>query len=294
MSIQWYPGHMTKARKVLAESLPSQDLVLEVLDARLPGACSNPVLTELRARKPCIKLLTKADLADPAITEAWVTHFEQAKVPIIETANGFLPAGAVRALAIRQDKGAETRAKIFALCREIVARGESKKSVRVMIVGVPNVGKSTLVNTLINRKVAKVGDVPAVTKSKQVVALENGILLADNPGLLWPKIENDEDGARLAFAGSIPDTAIDLESIAMWGAEWLLARYGAELSARYNLAELPRTASELIDEIGRRRGALRAGGIIDRHKASEALIRDFRSGTLGRISLEAPPAPRGA
>lgn len=288
MSIQWYPGHMTKARKVLAESLPSQDVVIEVLDARLPGACSNPVLTELRARKPCIKVLTKADLADPELTEAWVTHFQNAAIPIIETANGFLPAGPVRALAIRQDRGADVRQRIFALCNELVPRGERKKSVRAMIVGVPNVGKSTLVNTLMNRKVAKVGDVPAVTKSKQVVSLQNGILLADNPGLLWPKIENENDGARLAFAGSIPDTAIDLETIALWGARWLLGRYGDALMQRYKLETLPASPSELIDEIGRRRGALRAGGVIDRHKAADALIRDFRSGTLGRISLEAP------
>ena len=289
MSIQWYPGHMTKARKVLAESLPSQDVVIEVLDARLPGACSNPVLSELRARKPCIKVLTKADLADPNLTEAWVAHYQNAPRPILQTANGFLPAGEVRALAIRQDRGADVRARIFALCKELAPRGESKKSVRVMVVGVPNVGKSTLVNTLMNRKVAKVGDVPAVTKSKQVVTVGNGILLSDNPGLLWPKIENEQDGLRLAFAGSIPDTAIDLETIALWGAEWLLPRYGAELLARYKMTELPKSPMDLIDEIGRRRGALRAGGIVDRHKAAEALIRDFRSGTLGRISLQVAP-----
>lgn len=292
MSIQWYPGHMTKARKVLAESLPSQDVVLEVLDARLPGACSNPVLTELRARKPCIKVLTKADLADPALTEAWVTHFQNAPLPILETKNGFLPAGPVRAIAIRQDRGADVRQKIFALCNELAPRGEKKKSVRVMVVGVPNVGKSTLVNTLTNRKVAKVGDVPAVTKAKQVVSLANGILLADNPGLLWPKIESENDGARLAFAGSIPDTAIDLETVALWAARWLLQRYEPELRARYKLDVVPSSPSALLDEIGRRRGALRAGGVIDIHKAADALIRDFRSGTLGRISLEAPPAPR--
>jgi len=293
MSIQWYPGHMTKARKVLAESLPSQDVVIEVLDARLPGACSNPVLSELRARKPCIKVLTKADLADPELTEAWVSHYQNAEIPIIETANGFLPAGTVRAIAIRQDRGADVRARIFALCKELAPRSEAnKRSVRVMIVGVPNVGKSTLVNTLMNRKVAKVGDVPAVTKSKQVVSVGNGILLADNPGLLWPKIENEQDGLRLAFAGSIPDTAIDLETIALWGAAWILGRYGDTLLQRYKLESLPESPSALIDEIGRRRGALRAGGVIDRHKASEALIRDFRSGTLGRITLQAPPSKR--
>ena len=299
MSIQWFPGHMTKARKVLAEALPAQDVVIEVLDARLPSASENPMLAELRAQKPCVKVLSKADLADPEVTDAWVAHYDRKEPALIETAhNGWQRAGEVRAVAVRQDRAAETRQKIFALCKELVEREgrDPKKTVRAFVVGVPNVGKSTLVNTLIGRKVAKVGDIPAVTRGKQIVTLDNGIVLADSPGVMWPKIEDAHAGLRLAFAGSIPDTAIDLETVAAWGARWLATRYADALCARYKLAALPDPSEEgaafgvrVLEAVGRKRGALRAGGVIDLHKASEVLIHDYRSGVFGRVSLESPP-----
>jgi ribosome biogenesis GTPase A len=159
----------------------------------------------------------------------------------------------------------------------------------VIIVGIPNVGKSTLINTLMDRKVAKVGDEPAVTKSQQVVTLKSGMTISDNPGIMWPKIDDEEAGLRLAFGGAIPDSAIDYETVAFWGAKYLLAAYPQLVVARYKLKDVPARPELLLEEIGRRRGGLRPGGRVDMHKAADALIHDFRGGALGRITLESPP-----
>jgi len=281
MSIQWFPGHMTRAREAIAEAMPSQSVIIEVLDARMPGASENPLLGELRRDKPCLKVLSKGDLADPEVTQAWIRHFEA-------TAH---PAGRVFALAIRSDRQGETRARIADLCKRLApAPTRAGKVVRAMVVGIPNVGKSTLINTLMERKVAKVGDEPAVTKARQVVTLRSGMMLSDNPGIMWPKIEDEAASLRLALGGAIPDTALDYESVALFGARFLAERYPDLLRARYKLAELPGTPSALLMEIGKRRGALRSGGVVDMHKAADVLLHDFRSGALGRISLEAPPA----
>lgn len=274
-SIQWFPGHMTKARAIIAETMPSVDVVIEVLDGRMPRASRNPLVAELRGTKPCLEVLSKSDLADPAITEKWLRHFERDP--------------SVTAIAITTERTGEIKARIPELCWRLARRTPAdKKVLRAMIVGVPNVGKSTLINTLMGRKVAKVGDEPAVTKAKQQVVLPNGIVLTDHPGLMWPKIEDANAGLRLALGGAIPDTAIDYESVALFGARYFLERYPQLLSARYRLDPLPTSATEVLEAIGRRRGALRAGGVIDMHKASDALVHDFRSGALGRISLEEP------
>ncbi len=292
MLIQWYPGHMTKARREMAAAMPAQDVIIEVLDARMPWASSNPVVTELRADKPCVKVLSKSDIADPQITEQWMRHFESPPAPI----EGRRPGGPVLAVALSTDRPGETRARIAELCKRLSPRQSGAKAVRAMIVGVPNVGKSTLINTLMSRVVAVVGDKPAVTKAQQQVVLSNGMVLWDSPGLMWPKLEDEAGSHRLALAGSIPDTAIDYFNVAMFGAELFLARYADRLLARFKLAALPPTPEALIAEIGRRRGCLKNGGGIDLHKAAEILVHEFRSGGLGRISLESPsdiviPAP---
>lgn len=278
MLIQWYPGHMTKARRELAAAMPSQDVIIEVLDARLPAASANPVVTELRREKPCLKVLSKSDLADPLITEAWLRHFETRQ-----------PGGAVIAIALSTDRPGDVRARVPELCRRLCTRPNgARRAVRAIIVGVPNVGKSTLINLLMNRTVAVVGDKPAVTKAQQQVVLKSGMVLWDSPGIMWPKIEDEAASLRLALAGSIPDTAIDHVNVAEFGARLFLSRYPERLLARFKLGELPATADALIAEIGRRRGCLRSGGEIDLHKASEILVHEFRSGGLGRISLESP------
>lgn len=276
MSLQWYPGHMTKARRELTALMPSQDVMIEVIDGRLPKASSNPLLAEIRGAKPVIKVLTKSDLADPEVTRAWVTYLEGEP--------------GVKAFAATTERPQVTRKRIAELCRHLARHRGPDKAVRALIAGVPNVGKSTLINTLMNRQVAKVGDKPAVTKEQQAVTLASGMLITDSPGLMWPKIEHEPRAFRLAFAGSIPDTAIDYLTIGMFGAEYLLARYPHLIVARYKLAVTPPSAEALLTEVGRRRGGLRKGGLVDLHKAAELLVHEFRDGALGPISLEEPPA----
>jgi ribosome biogenesis GTPase A len=275
---------MTKARRVIAESMPSQDVIIEVLDARMPAASESPVVTELRKQKPCIKVLSKSDLADPEVTRAWLRHFE-----VEGAAASGCGGAAVVAIATSTDRLSEVRTKIPDLCKRLALHPSGPcKTVRAIVVGIPNVGKSTLINTLMGRKVANVGDEPAVTKSPQQVTLKNGMTLSDNAGLLWPKIDDGETGLRLALGGAIPDSAIDYESVATFGATLLLARYPRLVQKRFRLADLPSSAGALLLEIGRRRGCLRSGGTVDLHKAADVFIHEFRSGALGRISLEVP------
>lgn len=274
MSLQWYPGHMTKARRELVALMPSQDVMIEVLDSRLPKASSNPLIAEVRGTKPVIKVLTKSDLADPAVTRAWVEYFESEP--------------GVKAFAATTETPQVTRKRIAELSRNLAQHRGPDKPVRALIAGVPNVGKSTLVNVLMNRPVAKVGDKPAVTKEQQAVHLPSGMVLTDSPGLMWPKIEHEPRAFRLALAGSIPDTAIDYLTIGMFGAAFLLERYPDLVVARYKLGAPPRDAEALLTEIGRRRGGLRKGGTVDLHKAAELLVHELRAGMIGPASLEVP------
>jgi ribosome biogenesis GTPase A len=275
MALQWYPGHMTRARRELAALMPSQDLVIEVLDARLPASSTNPVVAELGGGKPRIEVLTRADLADPAVTRAWLDH---ARPPH------------VMAFASTSERPGDTRKRLVELAARLGVRGTRDRPVRALIAGVPNVGKSTLLNMLMDRAVAKTSDKPAVTKVQQRVVLPSGMVVTDSPGLMWPRIDDEAAAFRLALAGSIPDTAIDYLTIGRFGAALLLERYPDLIVARFKLGAPPSTGEALLTEIGRRRGGLRSGGTVDLHKAAEILIHEFRHGLLGRISLEAPPA----
>lgn len=278
MAVQWYPGHMNKARRIIKETMSNIDLVIEIMDARIPFSSENPMVAELRQHRPCIKILNKSDIAEPAITKAWLAHFEKEQ--------------GVKAQALTVLEKSKTR-NLPTLCKKLLPdRGSAVKPLRVMIMGIPNVGKSTLINTLAGKTLAKVGDEPAVTKmvssSHQRIFLQGDIALSDTPGILWPKIENENSGYRLAVTGAIKNTAIDFEDIALFAADYLIDAYPERVVERYKLKQEPVTGMQCLEEIGRRRGGLRAGGIIDIQRASEILIHDIRSAALGRLSFETP------
>lgn len=273
-NIQWFPGHMNKARNEVKEIMPQMDIIIEVLDARIPYSSENPMVASLRGDKPTIKILNKADLADPNVTQAWMDYFE--------AENG------VKALAFDDNKADDVH-RIIELCKKLMPnKVESGRQIKAMILGIPNVGKSTLINTLAGRVVAKTGNEPAVTKSQQLIKLDGGIMLYDTPGMLWPKVENANSGYRLAATGGIRDTAFDFDDVAGYTAEYLLQAYPELLKARYKIEALPATDWEFFEIAGRNRGLLKKGGVVDIYRMSEILINELRDGTLGRISLETP------
>lgn len=274
MSIQWFPGHMHKARKEIEEVIPQVDVIIEVLDARIPFSSENPMISSLRKDKPCVKVLNKRDLSDPDMTDHWIEHFEKEK--------------GVKAMAITTSNPQEVH-KIMDLCRKLAPHREQMgKNIRTMIMGIPNVGKSTIINTLAGRTIAVTGNQPAVTRRQQRINLQNGIVLSDTPGILWPKVENPHSGFRLAATGAVKDTAMEYDEVAFYTVEYLAEQYPNLLKERYQLDELPTSDIELMEEIGRKRGALRSGGRVDLHKASEILLHELRGGTIGQITLERP------
>ncbi|RJE71261.1 ribosome biogenesis GTPase YlqF [Pseudoalteromonas citrea] len=274
MAIQWFPGHMNKARNEIKEIMPQMDVIIEVLDARIPYSSENPMVSALREDKPVIKILNKADLADPVMTDRWMQYLEQ--------------ESGVKAVAFGHDKAAEVH-KINELCKKLAPHKVGvDKQLKAMIMGIPNVGKSTLINTLAGRIVAKTGNEPAVTKAQQRIKLEDGIMLYDTPGMLWPKVENENSGYRLAATGAIRDTAIDYEEVASYTAEYLLEAYPKLLQTRYKIEELPEQDWEFMEMAGKKRGCIRGGNQVDTHKMSEILINELRDAVIGRITMETP------
>jgi ribosome biogenesis GTPase A len=274
MLIQWYPGHMHKARKEIKEILSQVDLIIEILDARIPFSSQNPMLATLRSDKPCIKILSKSDLADPEITQQWQTYLEQEQ--------------GVKTLAVTIEHPEKIR-QIPDLCHKMLpAKAPSSRLIHTLIMGIPNVGKSTLINILAGRMIAKTGNEPAITKRLQRIEIGNGIILLDTPGLLWPNVENKNSGYRLATTGAIKDTAINHNHIAFFAAEYLLHQYPDYLKRRFLLERQPETEQQLMDAIGTNRGCLKAGGRIDMDKVSKILLAELRAGMIGRISLETP------
>lgn len=274
MLIQWYPGHMHKASKEIKQTLHQVDLVIEIVDARIPFSSQNPMLATLRGDKPCIKILSKSDLADPAITQQWQSYWEQEH--------------GVKSLATSIDQPEKIR-QLADLCHKMLPdKAPGSRLINTLIMGIPNVGKSTLINILAGRMIAKTGNEPAITKIQQRIALGNGIVLLDTPGVLWPNVENKNSGYRLATTGAIKDTAIDHAQIAYFAADFLLRHYPKETMTRYLLSELPATEEQLLTAIGHARGCLRAGGQVDMDRVAKILLAEFRAGTIGRISLETP------
>lgn len=280
MTIRWYPGHMDKALQKISDSVKSTDVIIEILDARLPMSSSNHQLHELRRNKPCIKVLNKNDLADPVVTKSWVRFFEAEKGVLA------LPLSAKQFREVNQ---------LTKLCLRLApSRGKPGRPLRAMVVGIPNVGKSTLINTLAGKSMAKVGDKPAITTNNQQIDLRNGIILTDTPGLLWPDMSDQTAAYRLATSGAIGAGALDYETVGLFAADFMMKRYPELIKARYKLETIPENTTEFIDQIGRRLGCLMAGGIIDQNRAAEAFLRELRAGKIGRISFEEPVEYMGA
>ena len=276
MAIQWFPGHMSLARKKAAETMEWVDVVIEVVDARLPEASSNPMIKTLREyrQRPALKILNKADLADPAATKAWLDFYNRQK--------------GIKAVALSCKKPADV-ARVTGYCKEIAPhRNDNTKQLRMMIMGIPNVGKSTLMNALVKRRVAEVGDEPAVTKTQQSFDLGPAMTITDTPGLMWPKIQYDSDGYMLAASHAIGTNEVMEEEVAAFLGEILLARYPKLLTARYGFSLEGVDGPGLVEAIAKRRGCLIKGGGLDLEKAAMILLDDYRSGTLGKISLETP------
>lgn len=274
MAIQWFPGHMHKAQKEVREIFNQVDVFIEVLDARIPFSSQNPMIEEIRKDKPTIKILSKTDLADEAITELWQAHMEQ------ETS--------VKTLAFDLNK-TDKREQLVSLIKKMVPeKANSVKTIHALIIGIPNVGKSTLINNIMGRTIAKTGNEPAVTKNQQRIKLEENITLIDTPGMLWPNIENENSGYRLAITGGIKETAFELPDIASYAAEYMLEAYPEALKQRYKLDSLPHTDIELLEDIGRQRGCLRSGGMVDLDKVSRIFIVEYRDNIIGSVSLETP------
>ena len=273
MTIQWFPGHMLETKKWLQQSADRADVILEILDARIPMASQNPWMDKFSRNTPLVKVLNKMDLADPGVTGQWLSYFADHGHGLVLAVNATDRSLAMNALeqAVRQ-----------------VPHNRARKK-KVLVAGIPNTGKSTLLNTLAGKKIARTGNVPAVTRHQQRTSLPGNIDIYDTPGILWPVIEPPQRAYALAITGAISDTALDYQDIAWFAAGLLLNRYPEHLVARYPFLDpLPDNESDLLEQIGAARGCLKSKGRIDLHKAATVLIQDFRSGKIGKISVETP------
>lgn len=276
--INWFPGHMNRTRRLITEHLNRVDMVIEVRDARIPLSSGNPMLRELIEAKPILILLNKADLADPVITRQWIEKMQT-------------PMQRVVALSSKEPK---TRQKIVAECKMLLG-GENRflsqtgrSRIRAMITGIPNVGKSTLINTLSSSAKAKTGNKVGVTVDIQNIRVEGGVDLLDTPGVLWPKIEEERQGVCLVAVGSVKDEVVEIYRITLRLAAFLLKYYPKAVTERYHFKELPLSAVDLVEAVGRKRGCIKGGGVVDLEQAAFRLLTEFREGRLGQISLDRP------
>jgi len=282
MNIQWYPGHMAKAKRKITEELKLVDIVIELLDARIPMSSRNPEVDEIVGNKKRIIVLNKSDLADPSINAKWLEYFNQENT---------------RAILVNSLKGNGLKNVLSAskqLMKEKLDRLKSKgllvKTTRALIIGIPNVGKSTFINRIAGRSAAQTGDRPGVTKSKQWIKVSNELELLDTPGILWPKFEDKRAGMYLAFTGAIKDEILDVNELAQNLLQVLAEKFPEKLKSRYKLEDIPEgiSSEELLKSIGRKRGCIIAGGEVDVLRASAMLLDEFRGGKIGAISLESP------
>ncbi len=280
MNIQWFPGHMTKTRKQITEDLKLVDVVYELVDARLPLSSRNPEIDKILNQKPRIVILNKSDLADSNASQFWLDYFK---------------GQGIKAVLVSCPKNIgldvlekETKNMLSEKLEAKKARGITGGGIKVMIVGIPNVGKSTLINKLSGRASTKTGDRPGVTKSKQWISAKNGFQLLDTPGILWPKFEDESVGLKLAFSGAIKDEIMDVEELAVHLVEFLLNKYPSALTDRYGLSDFDKHPYDVLEDLGRKRGCVISGGGVDTVRASNILLDEFRASKLGNISLEFP------
>lgn len=280
--IQWYPGHMTKTRRMLEENLKLVDAVCEILDARIPISSRNPDIDAICGAKPRMVILNRIDMADPGMVKRWTEYFTARGIAVVQTdcksrkgINRFVPA--VRELLKEKLQRYEEK-------------GQGGRPLKLMIVGIPNVGKSTFINQVSGRKGAKAENRPGVTRGKQWVNVGTGLLLMDTPGILWPKFEDPQVGIRLAYTGAVKDDILDVESLACHLMAMLWDRYPDALRTRYKIEAAPETDGyELLQLAGRKRGFLISGGEIDTERMARVLLEEYRSCKLGRFTLETPP-----
>lgn len=282
VNVQWYPGHMTKTRRQMQEDLKLIDVVVEVIDARAPASSRNPDFDALFAGRPRIVVMNKADLADPNVTRAWKAWYAARKQEVIEanslkgTGTAQIPSAARAAVADKLEYDA--------------ARGR-QRPVRLMVVGIPNAGKSSVINRLCGRASAKTGDRPGVTRGKQWVRLKNGLELLDTPGILWPKFDDERTALHLAYIGSIKDEIMDVETLCCHLLEFLRDRYQNELAARYKLEEVALSGMEgyeILEAVAKKRGFVVSGGELDTLRAANVVLDEFRAAKIGRMTLEEP------
>ncbi len=282
MNIQWYPGHMTKTRRQMEADLKHVDIVVEIVDARIPISSRNPDIDAICGNKPRIVMLNRADQADPQLTRAWADYFNKTLGIPAAAADSRAGTGVGQMAALARSA-----------LKEQIARWKEKgqvgRPIRAMVVGVPNVGKSTFINKAAKRKSAKTGDRPGVTRGKQWVSVDSGLELLDTPGILWPKFEDETTGLHLAFTGAVKDEVTDLEGLACALLELLRDRYPQAVKERYKVAELEgRQGWELLEDCAKNRGMRISGGEVDTERMAKLLLDEFRGGKLGRFTLEAP------
>lgn len=280
MNIQWYPGHMTKARRMMQEDIKLIDLIIELVDARIPLSSRNPDIDELGKNKARLILLNKSDLADPLVNEKWVTYFEKLGYTVVQ---------------INSKSGAGIKSisqKVQEACKEKIERdrrrGIKNRPIRAMVAGIPNVGKSTFINAYAGKNCAKTGNKPGVTKGKQWIRMGKGLELLDTPGILWPKFEDQNVGLRLAMIGSINENILNVEELSLTAIDFLRTQYPGLIEKQYEISEEAEKPLEILDRIADRRKCLAKGGEYDYAKAAAMFMDDFRNGRLGRFSLESP------
>ena len=282
MNIQWYPGHMTKTRRMMEESLKLVDGVCEILDARIPASSRNPDLDEIVGGKPRLVVLNRIDQADPAMVRRWAAWFKSQGMAVLETdcksrkgVGGFVPA---------------IRAMLSEKLQRYQEKGQVGRPLKIMVAGIPNVGKSTFINQIAGRKSAKAENRPGVTRGKQWITVDQGLLLLDTPGILWPKFEDREVGMRLAYTGAVKDDIMDLETLSSGLLALLWRQYPEAVASRHKIeAEPDAQGYALLEAVGRKRGFLISGGEVDTERAARMVLEEYRSGKLGRFTLDLPP-----